>query len=268
MSYCTQCGEHVEAGRFCTSCGASLADQWRTDTTDRNLTAVLELPAVPLHAEPVDVEPAYAEPAAPARWRRRSWPWWPAALLALVLVCAVAWTLGMAARDGNDVRLGAPKSVAPGEVTDLTRGATATASSTAPPNQDLDGDMVRYDASNLLDGVPSTAWRMAGDGTGATLSVQLPSPSLVTEVGLINGYAKVDDRVDWYPRNRRVLEAEWIFDDGTTVVQHLDESSELQTMEVGPIATSTIQLRILIVSPPGDRNYTAISDLLIDGASA
>jgi hypothetical protein len=268
MSYCTQCGEHVEPGRFCTNCGASLADQWRTDTADRNLTAVLELPVVPHLAEPVDVEPAYAEPAAPPRWPRRAWPWWPAALLAVVLVCAVAWTLGVAARDGDDVRLGAPESVAPGEVTDLTRGATATAPSTAPPKQDIDGDLVRYEASNLLDGVPSTAWRMAGDGTGATLSVQLPSPSLVTKVGLINGYAKVDDHVDWYPRNRRVLEAEWIFDDGTTVVQHLDESSDLQTMEVGPIATSTIQLRILIVSPPGDRNYTAISDLLIDGAPA
>jgi len=260
MSYCTQCGQSVvDEGRFCTRCGASLAEQARTDTAERSHTVVLERPLVP----------SYVVPAAPpvVRRPRRPWLWWVAVAAAAVVVCVVAWTLGVAARDGGSGS-GTPESVAPGELTDLTRGATASASSTAPPRQDLDGDMVRYEPSNLLDGVPSTAWRMAGDGSGATLSIELPERSVVTRVGLINGYAKVDDRVDWYPRNRRVLEAEWIFDDGTTIVQHLDESSKMQSLDVGPIQTSTLQLRILIVTAPGDRNYTAVSDLLIEGAPA
>ena len=32
----------------------------------------------------------------------------------------------------------------------------------------------RYDASNMLDGVPETAWRMPGDGTGEALTFTLP----------------------------------------------------------------------------------------------
>jgi hypothetical protein len=259
MTYCTQCGKRVDEGRFCTSCGASLAEQARTDTAERNLTVVLERPPVPSYDVPA-ARPVVQRP-------RRTPLWWVAVAAAAVVVFGLAWILGVAARDGAS-HPGARESVAPGELTDLTRGATASASSTAPPRQDLDGDMVRYEASNLLDGVPSTAWRMAGDGSGATLSVELPERSVVTRVGLINGYAKVDDQVDWYPRNRRVLEAEWMFDDGTTIVQHLDESSSMQTLDVGPIETSTLQLRILIVSAPGDRNYTAVSDLLIEGAPA
>jgi len=288
LSYCTQCGHLAEPGRFCTQCGAPLAEQWRTDTSERAVTAVIEpfdfelyadaqaaasvaapvaVPAVPVPV-PATV-PAPLVPSGPHRFRR---PSWPAAAAALVLVCVGAWLLGRAIAGGSDPAAPLP-SVAAGDVVDLTRGARAAAEHTAPPALDLSGDMVPYDAHNLLDGVESTAWRMAGDASGDTLTVTLPTASVVTKVGLINGYAKVDHdtrghETNWYDRNRRVLEVEWIFDDGTSVVQHLDETRRMQTLEVGPIETSTIQVRIMIVTPPGDRNYTAISDLLIEGAPA
>jgi len=288
MSYCTHCGHHVELGRFCTNCGAPLAEQpWRSDTAERELTAVL--PARPLYADEAaapqvvpEAEPTVVLPrtplaapvAAPEPVRRsRGHLLWLAAAGVVVLLCGLAWLIG-SGLPGDDSPSGhnSVPSVADDEVVDLTRGASASAPETARPNLDLSGDMVRYEASNLLDGVASTAWRMAGDGSGETLTITLPGPSVVTRVGLINGYAKVDQagrhEANWYDRNRRVLEVEWLFDDGTSVVQRFDDTRRMQALDVGPIATSTIKLRLLIVSAPGDRNYTAISDVLIKGAAA
>jgi len=310
MSYCTHCGHQVDAGRFCTQCGASLAEQWRTDTAERELTAVLEpvliQPAIePIvqDAPPSTVRPLYADEAVPVVTtqtavvpvvvpaeatqvtrvtqvgqpdevdRSRGHLVVLAGAAAVVLLFVVAWMVGHALSGEPGSPDGSGTPTVSGDVVDLTRGASASAPETARPNLDLTGDLVRYEASNLLDGVPSTAWRMDGDGSGETLTITLPGPSVVTRVGLVNGYAKVDhdsrDRVtNWYDRNRRILEVEWIFDDGTTVVQHLDETRRMQSLEVGPVSTSTIQLKIMIVTRPGDRDYTAISDVLVEGASA
>jgi hypothetical protein len=132
---------------------------------------------------------------------------------------------------------------------------------------------VRYVAANMLDGVASTAWRMPGDGTDRTLTFTLRSASVLTRVGLINGYAKVDRRgkgpaINWYNRNRRVTEVEWIFDDGSTVTQSLDKTRRMQTLAIDPVETTTVKLRLLSVSAPGardGRNYTPISDIALVG---
>ena len=67
----------------------------------------------------------------------------------------------------------------------------------------------------MRDGNPTTAWRTAGDGTGAVITITLPEPTVVTRVGLVNGYAKQVAGVDWYPNNRRILAVTWGFDNGT-----------------------------------------------------
>lgn len=275
--FCTQCGQQVELGRFCTNCGTPLAartDAWRTDTSERGVAVEAEhtsaehtsvLPAVATVSGELQ-RPAYAAPVAypaPRRSRPRP-PVWLWLVAAIVVVALIGWLLGRSTHDGT----AADGHGAAASAGDLTRGATASAPVTAPPRQDVDGDLVPYVAGNLLDGVPSTTWRMAGDGTGTTLTVTLPAESVVTRVGLINGYAKVDDGTDWYPRNRRVLEVEWEFDDGSRVVQHLEQTPTMQGIDVGPVRTSTVRLRIMFVSAPGDRDYTAISDLLLQGSPA
>jgi len=155
---------------------------------------------------------------------------------------------------------------------DLARFATATASVTAPPNSDTQGNQVRYDAANMVDGVAETCWRMPGDGTGQELTFTLTGPTELTEVGLINGYAKSSGRFDWYAGNRRVLAAEWVFDDGTMVAQSLTQTRDMQTIPIDPVTTSTVKLRLVSVSPPGRgpsaRNYTAISDVSLVGEPA
>lgn len=161
----------------------------------------------------------------------------------------------------------------PGEPRDVAATATAEVPRTAPPNTDVDGNLVRYEARNLLDGVPTTCWRMPGDGAGSTITVTLAEPTTLSEVGIVNGYAKTSDDdgtiLDWYRGNRRVLAVEWTFDDGTVVSQSLVEERSLQTVDVGEVTTSTVTVRLVSVSAPGTgrsaRNYTAISDLSFVG---
>jgi hypothetical protein len=164
-----------------------------------------------------------------------------------------------------------------GDPVDVTGLATATAPRTAPPNEDVFGNRTTYAAANMLDGSPSTCWRMAGDGTGAELTFALASPTAMTRVGLINGYAKTADvgrrKLNWYVGNRRVLAAQWVFDDGTTLDQPLEETKAMQTVDLQtPVTTSTVTLRLVTVSAPGTgrsaRDYTAISEVTLVGTPA
>ena len=97
---------------------------------------------------------------------------------------------------------------------------------------------------------------MAGDGTGVELTFRLAGPTTLTRVGMINGYAKnalVGGRkLNWYVGNRRVLSAQWVFDDGTTLDQPLGSTKQMQTIDLGaPVTTSIVTLRLVSVSPPG-----------------
>ncbi len=157
----------------------------------------------------------------------------------------------------------------PGEPRDVARGASASVPVTAKPGRDVDGNAVRYDATNMLDGQPDTAWRMPGDGTGTVVSFDLAEPTRLSEVGLVNGYAKRDPGYDGYAANRRIIAVEWEFADGTVVEQTLGESRSVQTIDVD-VVTETVEARIVAVTRPGrgpsGRDYTAISDVALVGA--
>jgi hypothetical protein len=161
-----------------------------------------------------------------------------------------------------------------GDPVDVSSAATATAPQTAPPNADAFGNRTTYVAANMLDGRPDTCWRMAGDGTGLELTFRLASATAITRVGMINGYAKnavVGGRnLNWYVGNRRVLMAQWVFDDGTTVDQPLGATKQMQTIDIGAtVTTSTVTLRLVSVSSPGTgrsaRDYTAVSEVALVG---
>lgn len=165
----------------------------------------------------------------------------------------------------------------PGGVADVASSATARVPSTRAPGTAVDGSRIRFDAEQMLDGDATTSWQMEGDGTGAEIVLTLAGPTALSEVGLINGYAKVDRdrrgrRIDWYAGNRRILAVEWVLDDGTTIAQTLDDTTELQSVPVEAVETSTVTLRLVEVSPPGKgrdaRNNTAISEIALLGAVA
>lgn len=292
MPVCRQCRHEYDVGRFCTNCGhpadapADDLDVWRTDTAER---------------------PAIA-PARPRSHRAsRAWLPWLAGAIALAVVAALGVWLLLA--DGSDPDLVADDPGAaqteqtpapdreptkepkkpdrpqpskspprkPARPTDVVRLATASVPATAAPGTDFDGNVVRYEARNMLDGVPTTCWRMPGDGSGETITVELAEETRLRSVGLINGYAKTasDDSgrsLDWYAGNRRILGVEWVFDDGSVVAQELTETRRLQTIRIDPVTTSTVELRLTTVTAPGAgpsrRNYTAISDMALVGTPA
>jgi hypothetical protein len=66
-----------------------------------------------------------------------------------------------------------------------------------------------------------------------------------------------------------VLSVEWVFDDGSTVQQDLDDTTGVQYVDVD-VTTRTVVLRLVSVSPPGRgraaRDYTAVSDLVFVGS--
>ena len=132
-----------------------------------------------------------------------------------------------------------------------------------------------YLATNMVDGVPETTWRTAGDATGETITFTFDESVTLEQVGLVNGYAKVgqDSRgpLDWYHGNRRVLAVEWTLDDGTVLAQALDDTTITQTVPVDGIETRTVALRLVEVSSPGtgraSRDFTAISDVTLYGTA-
>jgi hypothetical protein len=251
------------------------------------------------------VVPAYdagREPDEPdSRGRRTSWVPWALGFTALALVAGLGAFLLLsgdddpretatdpapAEREPRDRRGDRSPDPTPQQTTepepapegpaDLARFAGITAPAPAPPSQDNSGNVVRYDAAQMVDGVPETTWRTAGDATGATITLTFEEPTVLEEVGLINGYAKVGQDaqgpLDWYHGNRRVLAVEWTFDDGTVKTQRLGDTTIMQTVSVPQVETTTVTLRLLKVSPPGpgraSRDYTAISDVRLFGRTA
>ena len=152
--------------------------------------------------------------------------------------------------------------------------STASAPAHAPAGVDFAGRTVTYIAPNMVDGIVETCWRTPGDATSMVLTFRLDQPTRITEVGLINGYAKTavvgGRRYDWYRGDRRVLAVDWVFDDGSTVSQQFAETRAMQSRRVPPVTTSTVQVRITSVSAPGRgpaaRNDTAISEVSLVGA--
>lgn len=306
MEFCVSCGHALSGvGRFCTNCGHPIGMPppagWRTDTAERAVPrvpapppepppspaagSVPSAPRFPLYAD--EVAPPGPEPHPPTPHRRPSRAPWIALAVALVLLLGLGgWLLardddgGAAAPAKHQSRSGSPHgagSASPGPAAPdgLTAGAEVTVPETAPPNRDVQGNPVSYEAAHLLDGVPETCWRMPGDGTGTEITVTLAHRAHLRSVGLVNGYAKSAEdargrELDWYHGNRRVLAVQWVFDDGSTVDQTLEDATAVQSVDVD-VTTRTVTLRLVSVSKPGTgraaRDYTAISELSLVGAS-
>jgi hypothetical protein len=220
--------------------------------------------------EPYDYDYDYDEE------RRSPVLWIVAAALVLVLVAAGWWFLvrddgsDPAADDGGTGQSAQEPGTSNEDSVEVAGRASAKAPKTAKPNEDVNGDQVSYDASNMLDGVADTAWRAPGDGTGMKLTFTLREPTELHQVGMVNGYAKTSTdskgrTFDWYLGNRRIQAVIWVFDDGSKVRQQLAETREMQLVDVPDAVTGTVVLRIATVSPPGEgnaaRDFTAISEV-------
>ena len=158
-------------------------------------------------------------------------------------------------------------TVPSGPATELASGASASASVTAPDSKDDAGSTVSYEAANVLDGDPTTAWRVKGDGKGMTLTLTLAGPAHITEVGLIPGYAKTDPASgkDRFAENRRISQVRWRFDGGVVADQQFTDEPTMQRQTVDATSTTvTIEIVATFPGQPGF-DYTPISDISIMG---
>jgi hypothetical protein len=252
----------------------------------------------PLYADQAVLSAVAArmEPVPPPRRHAatdRSWVL-PIVLLVIAMVAAATAGIWLATRDtgtagGTNTEPTSPASgpgsgtpsketdepsTAPDGQSNLAPQAEVDAPPPLPPGLDLANNRVSYPPENMLDENAESAYRVAGDGTGSVITFRLPETSTITEVGMVNGYAKTDTRsgrtIDWYAKNRRIIRVEWLFDDGTSVVQDLESTREMQLLEIDSEKTKTIELRILEVSAPGrpplSKNVTAISDVVLLGS--
>jgi hypothetical protein len=242
---------------------------------------LLDATEPPVEAELPHYDYGYDEVGAEIEERHSPVRWILVAALVLVLLAAGWWFF---VRDDGAGSANDPAGAGPSahddrtgtatKDTDVAARAAVKAPRTAPPNEDVNGDQVSYDASNMLDGVPETAWRTAGDASGMALTFTLRDPTELHQVGLINGYAKTSTDAkgrsfDWYLGNRRVEAVVWVFDDGSKVRQQLKDDKSVQLVDVPDVLTSKVVLRLVTVSEPGSgtaaRDFTAISEVSLLG---
>jgi len=167
-----------------------------------------------------------------------------------------------------------PATTAPGATTTPpapapVKAASVAASAQTGPAQNGCAQVTTYDPANVQDGNPATAWRSLGDGTGQTLQLTLAGPTHLTQVGLIPGYDKIDDctSADRFAQMRKVTSVRWTFANGATVDQAFTPDRTMQAIAVD-VVTTTVAIEILGTTPPGDLDYTPISEVGLVGYPA
>ena len=154
----------------------------------------------------------------------------------------------------------------------VIRPTSIVASATAPSGVDAAGTRTSYDAALAIDGNPTTAWRAPGDARGVTLTLQLPAGTVVTEIGLLPGFAKVDpaDGSDRFVQNRRVRAARYRLS-GTAGETAFDarfaDERRVQFTPVGRTPATTIVIEIVESSANPVRDFTAVSEIEVRGSA-
>ena len=127
----------------------------------------------------------------------------------------------------------------------------------APQTTDDAGKLVYYVPEQMFDGQMNTAWRCNGNGIGQVVTFEFPAGTSIVEVGLVNGYAKVDPAsgAKRYGEYRRITKATWTFANGMSFHQSLDDGMK------------TVQ-SLSIPSQPGDRVSLTIEASTGPGSNA
>jgi hypothetical protein len=127
----------------------------------------------------------------------------------------------------------------------------------APQTTDDAGNPVYYVPEQMFDGRMNTAWRCNGNGIGQVVTFEFPAGTSIVEVGLVNGYAKVDPAsgAKRYGEYRRITKATWTFANGTSFQQSLEDG------------VKTVQ-KLSIASQPGDQVTLTIEASTGPGSNA
>ena len=148
----------------------------------------------------------------------------------------------------------------------VVKAATIEASRPTPPFTSACGEVFPFDASFLQDGDFATAWRVKGDGVGRQIRLRLAAPTLITEVGMVPGWDKIDgcDGGDLFRQHRTVAKVRWIFDGGQVVEQQLSPTRTLQVLPVS-VTTRNVIMQVMATNEPNGIDMTAISEVRLGG---
>ena len=140
----------------------------------------------------------------------------------------------------------------------------------APAGTDAGGNVVQYFGEQTIDNRLDTAWRCPGSAVGEELVFDFGHPVTIRDVGLVPGYAKVDefDGTNRFTQNRTVSGVTWRFDDGTALDQVIRFPSPTfdRVALSEPVTTRTVVLEIASTgNADASRDYTVISEVAFQG---
>ena len=202
-------------------------------------TLLLPLEAPPAYPSSYPPVPAFSPPAP----RRRN----PAVIMIVILLCLTVGAMaGMVLLLQSDWRTSAPGSgessasqqgasqqAAPSEAPQSGQVATVTPTQVtvdcqAPQSTDGAGAPVVYVPEHMSDGKMNTAWRCNGNGVEEVVRFEFPAETTIAQVGLVNGYAKVDPAsgTQRYGEYRRITKVTWTFANGVSFQQSLHDGVE------------------------------------------
>jgi hypothetical protein len=192
-----------------------------------------------------------------------------AAVAGLGLLLRSDWRMAAPTSGASSVEKAAP-SAAPhsGQVAWLTP-TQVNVGCQAPQSTDGAGDPVVYVPEQMLDGTMNTAWRCNGNGVGQVVTFGFPAGTTISQVGLVNGYAKVDPAsgTQRYSEYRRITQVTWTFANGTSFQQSLNDGVEtVQKLSIPPQSGDQVILTIEASTEPGStargRDAVLISEVV------
>src|SRR5215216_2742439 len=235
-------------------------------------TLLLRLDSAPSHPSSYQQVPVALPPP-----RSRN----PVIIMIVLLLClttAAVAGLGLLLR--SDWRIAAPASGASSVAEAVPSGAQPSAQVAwltptqvsvgcqAPQSTDGAGDPVVYVPEQMVDGSMNTAWRCNGNAVGQVVTFGFPAGTTIAEVGLVNGYAKVDPGtgVQRYREYRRIIQVTWTFANGAVFQQSLSDGVEtVQKLSIPPQSGDQVSLTIEASAEPGStargRDAVVISEV-------
>ncbi len=251
-----------EGTRTCPSCGAPNSP--RRELCGR-CGADLETGVSP--PRPVEAEPSTEHgPAEPERERRRLSPWLVVAGIVLVAaLVALALTLaglGPLAEGGSSPDPEFDAAAYEGQAAPLLLSDIATSS--ALPSSGGES----YDATQMVDDDPRTAWNSQGsqaeDGIGETIDLFLAEPAWIERLVINNGFQR---DAETYADNARIRRAQLRLDGGEQVTIRLEDLGlQRQAIEFPePVLTTTVHLEVTEAFSGDAYPDLAVSDLELHG---
>jgi hypothetical protein len=191
-----------------------------------------------------------------------------AAVAGLGLLLRSHWRIAAPASGVSSAAEAAPSGAQPsGQVAWLTPSQVSV-DCQAPQSTDGAGDPVVYVPEQMVDGSMNTAWRCNGNGVGQVVTFEFPAGTTIAEVGLVNGYAKVDPGtgVERYREYRRIIQVTWTFANGAAFQQSLSDGVEtVQKLSIPPQSGDQVSLTIEASAEPGStargRDAVVISEV-------